>query len=193
MSIRHNEEMATPPDFLPNTTYAVLGLLSFGPELSGYEIRKRAQNLRFFYWSPAQSQIYAELRRLSKLALVDVREVEQRGKPDKRLYQINARGIEELRRWLNEEAVEPPVLKHSVVLRLFFGHLAEPERLQNILKDFIRDTEQILEDLSGVRKNIKDNPQLRYPALAALWGLHYYQAELNTSKEMLEHLQRQEG
>jgi DNA-binding PadR family transcriptional regulator len=173
---------------LPNTTYAVLGFLSLHQELSGYELRKRAQNLRFFYWSPAQSQIYVELRRLLKLGLVEAREVEQSGKPDKRLYKINARGFEELSRWLNEGAVEPPVLKHSVALRLFFGHLAEPGRLREVLEGFIRDTEQTLADLTAVRESIKDNPRLRYPALVALWGLRYYGAELETAREMLERL-----
>jgi DNA-binding PadR family transcriptional regulator len=182
----------TPTD-LPNTAYAVLGLLSLHQELSGYEIRQIAQNLRFFYWSPAQSQIYAELRRLLKLDLVDVRDVEQQGKPDKRLYKINERGLAELKRWLNEETVEPPVLKHSVALRLFFGHMAEPGRLQEVLEDFIQETEQTLQDLSNIRKNIKDNADLRYPALVALWGLHYYQAEVDTAKEMLEHLNTQEN
>jgi DNA-binding PadR family transcriptional regulator len=177
---------------LPNTTYAVLGLLSLHQELSGYEIRRRAQNFRFFYWSPAQSQIYAELRRLLDLGLVEARDVEQQGKPDKRLYKINERGLTELSRWLNEGAVEPPVLKHSVALRLFFGHMAKPGRLKEVLEDFIRDTERTLEDLTHVRESIKDNPRLRYPALVALWGLHYYQAEANTAREMLEHIQAQE-
>jgi DNA-binding PadR family transcriptional regulator len=116
---------------LPNTTYAVLGFLSLHQELSGYELRKRAQNLRFFYWSPAQSQIYAELRRLLDLGLVEARDVEQQGKPDKRLYRINERGLAELSRWVNEGPVEPPVLKHSVALRLFFrGCIKNPQALK---------------------------------------------------------------
>jgi DNA-binding PadR family transcriptional regulator len=185
--------MAKSPPPLPNTTYAVLGFLSLHEELSGYEIRKRAQNLRFFYWSPAQSQIYAELRRLLSLGFVEVREVEQETRPDKRLYKINERGLAEFRRWLNEEEVEPPVLKHSVLLRLFFGHMAEPERLVEVLEAFIRDAEQTLDELKGIRRNIEKNPKLRYPALVALWGLHYYQAERDTAREILQHLQAQEA
>ena len=53
---------------LPATAWTVLGLLSFGTDLSGYDLKKWADNsLRFFYWSPAASQIYAELRRLERL------------------------------------------------------------------------------------------------------------------------------
>ncbi len=39
----------TAATFLPTTTYAVLGLLSLGEELSGYELRQWAlRSLRFF-------------------------------------------------------------------------------------------------------------------------------------------------
>ena len=54
---------------LPSTSYAVLGLLSGGRELSGYDLRKWAANsLQFFYWSPSLSHIYTELRRLDRHA-----------------------------------------------------------------------------------------------------------------------------
>ena len=50
---------------IPVTGYAILGLLTFGDELTGYEIKQRADiTLRFYWVSPAMSQIYTELRRL---------------------------------------------------------------------------------------------------------------------------------
>jgi len=56
---------------LPTTAWAVLGLLSFGRELSGYELRKWADaSIRFFYGSPAMSQIYRELRRLEAVGIL---------------------------------------------------------------------------------------------------------------------------
>ena len=59
---------------LPLTAWAVLGMLSFGRELSGYDLKKWADSsLRFFYWSPASSQIYAELRRLERVGYVESR------------------------------------------------------------------------------------------------------------------------
>src|SRR5256885_16438206 len=47
---------------LTPTAYAILGLLSFGRELTGYEVKQSADDsLRFFYTAPAMSQIYTEL------------------------------------------------------------------------------------------------------------------------------------
>ena len=56
---------------LPVTAYALLGLLTFGDELTGYELKQRADvTLRFYWVSPAMSQIYSELARLTGLGLV---------------------------------------------------------------------------------------------------------------------------
>ena len=55
---------------LPTTAYAVLGLVSFG-ETSGYDLKQFAdRSINYFFWSPATSQIYAELRRLKSLGYV---------------------------------------------------------------------------------------------------------------------------
>ena len=56
---------------LPMTAYALLGLLSFGDSLTGYELKQRADRTLRFYWvSPAMSQVYSELERLHDLGLV---------------------------------------------------------------------------------------------------------------------------
>ena len=73
---------------LPNlrpTSWAVLGLLSFGEELSGYDLKKWADwSLRFFYWAPSYSQIYGELRKLEEIGYATSRVVNKddvRGRP----------------------------------------------------------------------------------------------------------------
>ena len=54
---------------LSATGWALLGMLSYEKELSGYDIRKWIHwSMRFFYGSPAFSQIYAELKKLEALA-----------------------------------------------------------------------------------------------------------------------------
>lgn len=173
---------------VPATAYAILGLLSMADELSGYDLRRWARALRFFYVSPAQSQIYSELRRLAALGWVAQREVTQEALPDKRLYRTTPEGVAALRRWLEESPVEPPVLKHSVALRLFFGHLVRPERLQTLLDGFITQTRTVLAELEQVRAELGDDPHWRFPALVADWGLRYYAAEAETAAALLPRL-----
>jgi DNA-binding PadR family transcriptional regulator len=173
---------------LPNTSYAVLGMLSFGDELSGYQLKKRADNLRFFYWSPAHSQIYAELRRLEKLGLVSHREVRQLRRPDKRVYRITATGQDAFETWMNEAPVEPVSLKHSVVLRLFFGHAGDPERLREVLSDYADQVSEVIEDLQGISEEISESDQFFYPAIVAEWGIGYYEAERRAALTAIQRL-----
>ena len=45
---------------LPVTGYALLGLLTFGDELTGYELKQRADRTLRFYWvAPAMSQRFS--------------------------------------------------------------------------------------------------------------------------------------
>ena len=71
---------------LSGTANAVLGLLSFGTELSGYDLKKWADHsLSLFFWSPASSQIYAELRRLEAPGYVTSRQVPEAPGADARV------------------------------------------------------------------------------------------------------------
>ena len=182
-----DEEGASAPH-LPTTAYAVLGLLAFGRELTGYELRKWSMNMRFFYWSPAQSQIYAELRRLLAHGLVTERREARPGRPDKRFYRITEAGLAEFARWLRKEPVEPVVIKHSVMLRLFFGHVADPDRLSDVLDDYARWLRQQRDELSVLRPELSD--AFAYPDLVAEWGELFYAAELAAVDEMRKRLRR---
>ncbi len=116
---------------IPATAWAVLGILSFGRELTGYDIKNWSDAiLHFFYWSPATSQIYTELRRLEDLGLVSSRTVARDEVRDKTIYAITPIGTEALRSWQATVDAEAPVLKHGVLLRIWLGHLAEPDRLR---------------------------------------------------------------
>ncbi|MDG4833827.1 PadR family transcriptional regulator [Solwaraspora sp. WMMD1047] len=173
---------------LPATAYAVLGLLSFGRELTGYDLRKWAEHMRFFYWSPAQSQIYAELRRLKSRGLVTERGEPQRGRPDKRYYRITAAGQWAFRHWENQSELEPPVIKHSPMLRLFFGHQADPDRLHELLAEYLDWLEQQRAELHQIRADLL--PEFPYPHLVAVWGHAFYDAELASVQAVLDELDR---
>src|SRR3954465_1072380 len=94
---------------LAATIWALLGMLSYEHELSGYDIRKWINwSLRFFYGSPAYSQIYSELKKLEKLGLVASRVGNSGGTRNRRLYKITEAGLDAVTRWANEAPVDPP-------------------------------------------------------------------------------------
>jgi len=176
---------------LPATAYAVLGLLSFGRELSGYDIKKWADaSLRHFYWAPAISHIYRELQRLEQLGLVEGHEAPQDGLRNKRMYRITASGRAAVTAWLVESPGETPMLKHPVALRVWLGHLVEPDDLTRLLSahvDRLRDElAQIEASIAGVR----GDDAMRYPAAVLQWAKSIYEADLTASQTLQQSLQR---
>ena len=163
---------------LPATAWAVLGLLSFGRELSGYDLKKWADSsLRFFYWSPAISQIYGELRRLEGLGYAETRTASQDELRNKRLYRITPAGRDALIGWLADAPYEPPMLKHGLLLRVWLGHLADPDRLREAIDEHIAHTESMLGELRSAREIAETSPEWAYPALVERWGERYYTSE----------------
>jgi DNA-binding PadR family transcriptional regulator len=164
-------------DELPTTSYLVLGLLSFGEELTGYELKQWADgSLRFFYAAPAMSQIYTELNRLHAAGLVRARD-DSAGARARTVYAITAGGRRRLARWLRDAPFEPPTLKHPTALRLFLGHLIEGDRLAELLEEHRRWAQTMLDQLAAVRAGLGDDPRWSNATHVARWGALMFRAE----------------
>ncbi|MDZ5664035.1 PadR family transcriptional regulator [Nocardioides sp. zg-1308] len=178
---------------LPATGYAILGLLTFGDELTGYEIKQRADiTLRFYWVSPAMSQIYTELRRLTDRGLVAAAARTDGGR-EVTSYAITETGQAALRAWMDGTPAGFPVLKHTVLLRLLVGHATEPEQTARMLEEYVAELAQATADLAEVRESLRgaDRPgePLRFPSLVADWGLDYFAAETRHAHRALDSLQ----
>ncbi|APB00815.1 hypothetical protein NS506_06784 [Nocardia seriolae] len=172
---------------LPTTAWAVLGMLSHAEELSGYDLKKWADwSLQFFYWSPSFSQIYAELKRLEKHGYATSRTVvSEDGMRGKRMYAITESGREAASHWVNHSPVEAPVLKHSVMLRAWLGHLAEPERMREILTQHIEYTETMRRRALADAEGADVNPDWAYPSAVLRWCVKHYEAEKEFAEDLL--------
>lgn len=175
------------------TAYALLGLLSFGRELSGYDLKKWADSsLRFFYWSPATSQVYAELKRLEKRGLVSARATPQDELRNKRVYRITDAGRDALATWVDESPVEAPVLKHSVMMRVWLGHLASPERLRAIVTEHRDRCDAMLADAERSAEGAHADERWAYPELVVGWAESYFRNERDAADRLLAQLDAME-
>ncbi|PPJ31525.1 PadR family transcriptional regulator [Nocardia nova] len=176
---------------LPTTSWAVLGMLSHTDELSGYDLKKWADwSLQFFYWSPSFSQIYAELKRLEKHGYVTSRTVtSEDGVRGKRMYAITTSGRDAVAHWVNHSPVEAPVLKHSVLLRAWLGHLAEPERLREILTAHIDYAEKTRRRAAADAEGSDANPDWAFPSAVLRWCIRHYEAERQLAEDLLDDLE----
>jgi DNA-binding PadR family transcriptional regulator len=174
---------------LSGTANAVLGLLSFGEELSGYDLKKWADHsLSLFFCSPASSQIYAELRRLEAPGYVTSRPVPQDDLRNKRVYRITDAGREQLVTWLETEAIGSPVLKHPVLMRVWLGHLIESDRLREVIEEHRDRTAARLEDLHRDLDIVAARENWAYPELIIRWSERYYEAERDNAEQLLREL-----
>ncbi|MFL0275602.1 PadR family transcriptional regulator [Mycobacterium sp. SMC-19] len=169
------------------TGWALLGMLSGGDELSGYDIKKWFNwTIRFFYSSPAYSQIYSELKRLEQQRLVTSRV--DAGVRSRRMYKITDSGLTAVTRWANDEPVEPPSLKHNPLMRVILGHLMNPGRLRDVLTAHVAHAEQMHRAAATEARWAAEEPAWSYARLALRWSEDYYAAERELALRMIKDL-----
>lgn len=172
---------------LPATSWAVLGMLSFGEQLTGNDLKKWADwSIGFFYWSPSVSQVYAELKKLEELDLVSSRMVNEEGVRGRRVYAITEPGLSALRSWSRDAQVEMPVLKHNVMLRLWMGHLHEPEQLKDIVAVHIENLRDMARRANLHAEHSESEPGWAFSEMSLRWSKRYYEAEIALAEELLD-------
>ncbi len=117
--------------------YALLGLLA-RESRSGYNLASRMKERVGFFWQARHSQIYPELARLEEEGLVSHVVIEQRERPDKKVYEITSAGLDALKEWVTAP-VEPRMVRDELVLKAYSIWLADPERAAT----FFREQQQL--------------------------------------------------
>jgi PadR family transcriptional regulator, regulatory protein AphA len=181
--------MSTKTDSLPVTTWAILGMLTFGSK-SGYDLSKMVEQSIGHFFSPAKSQIYSELRRLVSLGFADVEHVNQTVRPNKRLYSITAEGRRELREWLETSEVEPDSIRSPFLLKMFFGALVSREVLIGQVKQAHEQAQLELKILEDLETEISGNPEYFYPNLVLRFGLAHNRASVAWTQQVLHELEQ---
>ena len=179
---------------LTATSWALLGMLSYEHELSGYDIRKYIDwSMCFFYGSPAYSQIYSELKKLEQLGFVTSRMDQSGSARSRRLYKITTSGLDAVTEWANEAPVDPPVLKHSPLLRVTLGHLTNPGRLKEILADHVAYADEMQRKAAKDAKWSAADPSWAYARVALQWAERYYANERELALKMIKELDEAEA
>ncbi len=185
--------METPSDkvksALAATSWALLGMMSYEEEVSGYDLKKWIDwSVDLYYWSPSYSQIYTELKKLEGLGLVTSRVERDEGTRSRRLYRISEAGMAAIIDWTNNAPLDPPVLKHSMLLRITFGHLSNPGRLKELLQQYVSYVEarhrKAVEDAEGAEAE----PGWAYSVIALRWAAKHYAAEREFALELMKEI-----
>ena len=151
--------------------YAILGMLSICP-MSGYDIKKEIEQSISNFWSESYGQIYPVLKRLVAEGLVTKTVEAQVGKPDRHVYELTAKGHQELQRWLGA-GIAPRVQRNELLLKLFFGKEVGASASLKHVEKYREIQLQLLEKYQALEREIKstyaDAPGFSY----WLMTLHY--------------------
>jgi DNA-binding PadR family transcriptional regulator len=111
--------------------YLILGLLMENP-MSGYDIKKRVNYALKAIANASYGTLYPTLHKLLDEGAVEVKEVEQVGRPAKKVYRITEQGQVELRDWLKQ----PPSadqIRREFLLKLYLAQDLPVTELQNMV------------------------------------------------------------
>ena len=101
------------------TQYVILGFLTQGEPLSGYEIRKLIDITVGHFWNESFGQLYPELQRLTKAGLIGA-VADRTSARGRARYRITAAGKRALTAWLERPAPQERV-RNELLLKIFFG------------------------------------------------------------------------
>ncbi|MGH2921988.1 MAG: PadR family transcriptional regulator [Gaiellaceae bacterium] len=175
--------MQTKTSALTATEAAVLGLLTRGP-MSGYDLKKRAESSVGYFWDPAKSQIYAVLPRLVEAGFATRRKVAQEQRPDKQVYRITSRGREALKDWIELTPPPPDPARNPLLLKVFFGDLADPETVLEQVRERRREAEQLKAELAELEAGRTGTKSDLFPSLTRSYGRHYADAVIRWARDV---------
>jgi PadR family transcriptional regulator AphA len=120
------------------TEFTVLAMLGHMGRraVSGYDLKKFADDGVGYLWAPSKTQLYVVLRRLVADGLIASREVRQTHRPDKRLYRITKRGRDVVTEWLERDEDEADPDRSIFMLKFFFGRQVAIEPMRRQLDSF---------------------------------------------------------
>ena len=173
---------------LPETTYALLGLLTFG-DASGYDLSKLiAESIANFFFKPAKSQIYSELGRLVTLGYATKREVPQTDRPDKHVYAVTPEGRAALRAWFANTPAGADTIRSPACLRVFFGGLMDWETLIADVRAYEQAARAQLAHYRQLQSEIAGLPEFFFPSLVLRRGVAHERASIRWASEVRKEL-----
>ena len=172
------------------TRFAILGMLISGPR-SGYDLKKDFEEQISSFWNESLGQIYPALKRLHEESLVTVRVKKNKGRPERKVYRITAKGETLFQQWLKQPA-EPMKWRNELLLKVFFGPAMKPDDVLEHIERFQRselEKQQLYQYFAGEIETREATPERRlYWRLCLSSGQRINRARLDWCREAIEEI-----
>ena len=170
----------------------ILTVLARG-EMTGYEITKDFEAVYVHFWRASHQQVYRELARLNKDGQVTVKKVAQESRPDKKVYAITKRGLEELKRWI-VAPTESPRAQYDLLVKLLGSHVVDQSAFRRELgrirvraQEWMRELRAMRRECLRTRAAWTEHDKILYITLRR--GLLFGQAQLRWLGEVSEFIE----
>lgn len=134
---------------LTTTSYAILGQLALQP-WAAYDLAQQMHRNLHYFFPRAESQVYAEPKRLVAAGLAAARE-ESLGKRTRTVYEITDAGHAALREWLGTPLTKGAILEFEALLRVMYAPFGADDDLVRTLQEVRDDIADFLEVATMVR------------------------------------------
>lgn len=124
------------------TSYAILGLLAIQPWAT-YDLAKLMRRSLHFFWPRAESNLYAETKRLVDTGLAEARK-EWNGNRKRTVYSITDGGREALREWLATPPA-PARVESEAQLRLLYANYGSKDDLLATIQSIEDDAQSTID------------------------------------------------
>ena len=92
---------------------------------------------------------------------------------------MTRRGEDALRSWIAHGPLEPETSRNTLLVKVFFGELAEPAQMIEQIRQRRLEMEQLKAELEAIDATASDD---LYPRLTRLYGLEYAKAIIRWAK-----------
>jgi DNA-binding PadR family transcriptional regulator len=167
-----------PAPKLTETSYAILGHLALRP-WNAYELSRSVNRSVRWFWSRAESRIYAEAARLVTMGLASTRRTSVGARP-RTTYAITAKGRRALAAWLGSQPSGPAgfALHFEPLLRVHLARAGTREDLLRALDDagalaaeIHRQGREVATEFLEGRHALQDEAHIRALVFDFLWSL----------------------
>ncbi len=169
------------------SVYAILGFLN-ECEMSGYDIRKRAEQTAGYFWHESEGHMYPTLQRMQRAGLIEQAGA-QRNSRKRKQYRITPLGVERLQEWLLEPVQEGRV-RNPLLLKLFFSKKVKPKIIREHLeRELFKRKEQLaiykrIQD--DINESDKDDSQTQLWEMTLDYGLRMTQCWIDWLQDSLK-------
>ncbi|MEW9516025.1 PadR family transcriptional regulator [Streptomyces tubercidicus] len=120
---------------------------------SGYELARRFERSIGYFWTATHQQIYRVLKRMESDGWIDVREVPQQARPDKKEYSVAGLGRTALAEWLHEP-IKPESVRHDLAVKIRGAAFDDPAALiREVERHHQIHTDRLAHYLAGERRD----------------------------------------